>query len=363
MLTFPKPKINVPDYVLASDFDEIMASGQFAEGKFTRSLEDAVSKLYNRPALAISNAGTGLEAVLRFYVEQLDAKKWVVQSNTFYATGAAVVRAGGMATIADCDPETFCLSYDYLNAFSPLFDCGVRVFDGVVLVHIGGSICRDYSKIAAWCSKYSVALVEDAAHALGSTSEEGLMAGFLGAAAVFSFYPTKAVPAGDGGVIVFRNEGLRGYVERYRNYSKYSVDKNVMYDRSMFGTNFRISEWNAAIAYRQVRRLPEILERRTSDAVKLMSIVGPPLIGEVGCSNFYKFISKADPAIKKTVGKVYRSEDQLHKSLPSSNYVEVATRYPGCDKIAASHICLPLGEDHWADVPTGDLEKWLTDES
>src|SRR5262249_40029487 len=144
----------------------------------------------------------------------------LVPTNTFFATAAAVVHAGGRPVLLDMDPETF----------------GIRPEDvekaltgstaGVVAVHIGGLVSPRLGELAELARRQGIWLVEDAAHAHGSL-HDGVTAGAFGIAASFSFYPTKVMTSAEGGMIVTSDDRLDAEARIYRDQGKASFTQNA----------------------------------------------------------------------------------------------------------------------------------------
>jgi dTDP-4-amino-4,6-dideoxygalactose transaminase len=343
-----KLTIGVPKATLHQAWDEIYDSGQFAEGKYTRLFEDSVAELYSdQVAVAFNSAGTALESMLSYYCAH-GKTRWLVAGNTFYASASSVLMAGGSVWLADSNPIDFCLDAAALAQ--------AQNIDGVVLTHVGGPLSLHYQEIAAWCREQNLLLVEDAAHAFGTVDEHGWRAGDLGNATVFSFYPTKAVPVGDAGIALTGNPELARWLQEIRNYSKKLGPGPVVHRQDVLGQNYRVSEWNAAIGYHQVKRLSEILELRQSDAYKLAQIV-PPLIDRGKHSNWYKYIVPATVKAQQQTGKVYRAEDQIQNCL--DGWVVAKAPLPGCRMIAQSHNCLPVGEGVYRRMSKDRIVKTL----
>src|SRR5262249_60903844 len=118
------------------------------------------------------------------------------------APAAAVLHAGGTPRFADVDPDTLALSAGTVEAALS------ENVAGVVIVHIGGLISPEVETIRKVCDARGLFLVEDAAHAHGS-SLDGRPAGSFGVAGAFSFYPTKVMTTGEGGMIVIADERIR----------------------------------------------------------------------------------------------------------------------------------------------------------
>jgi perosamine synthetase len=298
-----KPVIGVDRSRLHALWDQVLDSGHFADGRMTREFEHAVENRYNQHAAAFNSAGSALEALVAYHVHR-GRRTWAVQGNTFYATAAAIERAGGVVYVID-------------------------------------------SHMVLW---------EDAAHCFGVGLHDGTKPGDLSDGAVFSFFPTKAVPIGDGGMAISRFKNSVDWCKHYRSYAKKEHVSPVEYDPRMLGSNFRISEFNAAIGMLQVARIDEILEKRNYDAACLREIVHP-LLGNTDPTNWYKYIVPSDFPARRTTGAVYRAEDQIQNCLPIMRHGNDA--FPGCELIAKNHKCLPIGEAFYAGMSQSDLRQWL----
>lgn len=338
-------KINLHRAKLFDAFNSIIDNGVLTEGMYLRKLEAEVERRYGMHAIAYNSAGTGLFATL--LALKLPARARVAVSvNTFYATGAMIREAGYTPVLIDADSLDFCMSVHDLQDVHKTF-----ALDAVVLTHVGGSLARRYEELAKFCRQNKLPLVEDAAHAFGTGVFTGRVAGKLGTAAIFSFYPTKAVPAGDGGMIVTKDAELAETLRRLRNYGKHKDLTGVIrYDR---GFNFRMDEWTAAVAFFQVERLNEILNLRTEAAMALRPIVKPLLDDPE--TNWYKYIAPASFPAFKTTGKVYARTDQL----PAALGLVATRRFPQAELIADSHICLPIDEGLYQGYSTDHIEEWL----
>src|SRR5438552_17641876 len=120
-----------------------------------------------------------------------------------------------------------------------------------MMVHIGGLISPDILAVRQLCERRGLFLLEDAAHAHGS-SYDGLLAGSFGVAGTFSFYPTKVITAGEGGMIVTADERLRDEAVVYRDQGKAGF---LGGEHIRLGAAWRMSEVHAAIALVHLRRL------------------------------------------------------------------------------------------------------------
>src|SRR5947199_6775730 len=120
----------------------------------------------------------------------------------------------------------------------------------VFLVHIGGHIAFDSERIAGWCRDNGVFLIEDCAHAHGA-DWNGRRPGSFGDAGLWSFYATKTISTGEGGMLVSRHPELIEFARKFRNYGKP--------DYGVHGLGLRMSEFGAALGLVQTERMAEIV--------------------------------------------------------------------------------------------------------
>src|SRR2546423_4741323 len=224
-------------------WDSILRGQQWSEGEWTARFEEAWSGWSGLPAGALRGWTGGALAALEF--AGVRGETVLCPSNTFMATPLAVIGAGGGVEFVDCNREDLCMSFA---------DFERKVAEhhprAAVLVHIGGHIAFDSERIAELCRSEGIFLIEDCAHAHGA-SWDGRKPGSFGDAGVYSFYATKTVSTGEGGVLVSRNDDLLDYARGFRNYGKP--------DYTVPGLNFRMSEFTAALAAVQTERLDEIV--------------------------------------------------------------------------------------------------------
>ncbi len=344
---------------IATAITEILASGVLTLGPYTRAFEGAFAAAHHAShAVATSSGTSALEILLRSL--NVAGRDVIVPANTFYATAAAVISAGGRPVFADIDASTFALSPRTVSAaLTP--DTAA-----VVLVHIGGLITPAAGELAELCRGARVDLVEDAAHAHGATFD-GQFAGSFGIAAAFSFYPTKVVTSGEGGMIVTSCGELADEARIYRDQGKGSFGAN---HHIRHGYAWRMSEQNAVTGLIHLRAMASSIDRRREVAARynagLAAGAGAagagdqplqPLAEPAGCvSNIYKYIAVLDPAIDRSwyrdrlatrhdvrlAGEVY--DLPLHLQPIFKEYA-LGTSLPVAEDLCTRHICLPVHSD------------------
>jgi len=298
-------------------WDKIIESQKWTEGYFTALFEKKWNIYNNLHSVAFGSWSGGALAAMRYF--QLVGQTVLCPSNTFMATPLAIVNSGAKVQFVDCNKTDLCMSYDDFKIKAEKYHPAA-----VWVVHIGGHIAFDIEKIAEYCKKNNIILLEDCAHAHGA-SWNGKRPGEWGDAGVYSFYPTKTISTGEGGMLVSIHKELIEFAKRFRNYGKP--------DYKVSGLNLRISEFSAAIGVVEVDRLQEIVEYKNEYAQKLDSKFKNRLILPKGMiSGYYKYIVFEE--IEKSTGKVY--DNPCHRIMKHD------VDLPNTDWVAKNHWCVPI---------------------
>ncbi len=176
----------------------------------------------------------------------------IVPPFTFVATVEAVLLAGAVPIFAEID-ETLCL------AAGSLAEKTSERTRAVIPVHMCGAMAR-IDAIAEFCRENDLVLIEDACQSLGA-SFRGKAAGTFGRAGCFSFDPVKTVTCGEGGAVVTDEESVYRAAEAFADHGHDHIGNDRgKEDHPICGTNFRISELNAAVGLAQLEKLDRMLE-------------------------------------------------------------------------------------------------------
>jgi perosamine synthetase len=324
---------------IAAATAEILTSGTLTLGPYTRMFEAAFAAAHSPSgiapphAVAVSSGTAALEISLRAI--GVTGRDVIVPANTFFATAEAALRAGGRPVFADIDAETFALSPATLEA--ALTPQTVAV----VVVHIGGLITPHVQELATMCADRGIVLVEDAAHAHGA-SYDGRFAGSFGVSAGYSFFPTKVVTCGEGGMIVTSSDDVEQQARIYRDQGKAAVTGLV-----------------------HLRRMAGFIEHRRAVAAQYDAALGrldglDPLVEPPGCrTNFYKYIAVLPSGADRAAFKQKLAEDHavrlagevydlpLHRQPVFAEFA--GPSLPVAEDLSARHICLPIHSDMTAD--------------
>lgn len=177
---------------------------------------------------------------------------------TIISCALAVLRAGGIPVLVDCDPETYCM--DPVQVASAV----TSRTRAIMPVHIYGHPV-DMDPLLDLAARHGLAIVEDAAEAHGceyrsqrSGAGEWRRCGGIGTASVFSFYANKLVTTGEGGMVLTDSDEFAARCRSLRNLYM-TVPRFV---HAELGHNYRLTNLQAAMGVAQVERMPEILERK-----------------------------------------------------------------------------------------------------
>lgn len=332
---------------IAQKIIEVLSSGHLTLGKYGAMFEQAFANLCGcQHAVAVSSGTSALEIVMRTL--NIKGKEVLISTNTFFATAAAVIHAGGTPLFVDMEPEAFAISPEELaRHITPKTV-------GVIIVHIGGIVTPRIREIQDFCRRKGIWLVEDAAHAHGS-SFDGMMAGALGIASAFSFYATKVMTTAEGGMIVTNDGRIAEEARIYRDQGKASFKRN---SHVRLGYNWRMSEPHAIIGLRHLDRLASMISNRRriaaiyDEGLQSLRNLKPLKISSGTFCNYYKYIAllrnDSDRGVIKEklrkrhgvslAGEVY--EEPLHRQPIFRHYIRSPLII--ADEYCARHICLPV---------------------
>jgi len=321
---------------------KIFDEGFFSDHTYVKKFEQAFKKKYNcKYTLATSSGTSALEIILRAL--EIKNKEVLVNSNTFIATGHAITNAGGEIVPVDLDMKYFLMSPEDLERKIN------RKTGAVVIVHIGGMITPNIDKIIKICRKFNVPLIEDAAQAQGS-KYKNIYAGNFGIAGAISFFTTKVMTTGEGGMIMTRSKTLHKKIYSLR---RFGMKKNKIFHDKISG-NFKLSEFSALLGIIELKRINKRIKKRNKlakiyiknlDNLKFLSLKSK---GKFYCNHYKQIIisdikrSKIEKFLRKKkislTGGVYNIP--LHRQPVYKNYLK-CYKLPVTDYFCDKHFCPP----------------------
>jgi dTDP-4-amino-4,6-dideoxygalactose transaminase len=333
------------------EFESILQSGMMSHASLDniQEFEKGSRELAGtKHAIAVNNGTTALQ--IAYEALGIRDKKILIPVNTFGATINAALMQGGKPVLVDTSPETLSPSLDQIKAAVEKYSD----IEFLVLVHIGGVITPEIEEIKTFCDEKGITLIEDAAHAHGSTFN-GKHAGSWGKVATLSYFGTKVISsAGEGGMILTNDDEIAEKAQIMRNHGMKGME------HVMWGINGRLPEALALAGHLQTKALPEFLKVRQRVAQMFdkglaeNDFIEPFLVPEGVISNFYKYVVSPklegfDRALLKKLmkenhgvslsGEVY--EVLLHQHPFLQGKFE-GGHFSQAEKFAKEHFCLPV---------------------
>lgn len=235
-------------------------------GPSLRKFEENIGRFIGtRYATGVSNATQALHlSVSALGIGPGD--QVIVPTFTFAATANAATYCGAEPVLADVDYETFNLSVDSIKKNL------TKRTKAIICVHYGGQAC-DMDEIMKLAKKNHLHVIEDCAHALGSVYKNRLC-GSIGRTGCFSFYPTKIITTGEGGMITTSDPKIQRQLSILRSqgvdmqYTDREKSGQWRYDVVELGYNYRLDEIRSSLGLSQIKRIGEINKRRMHIAKK-----------------------------------------------------------------------------------------------
>lgn len=236
-----------------SEVVKVLKSGELSQGKWVEDFEKEFANFtHTKFAIATSNGTTALHlSLLVLGIKEGD--EVITTPFTFIASVNAILYVGAKPIFVDIDPKTFNINPDLIE------EKITSKTRAILPVHLFG-FPADMAKILKIAKKHNLLILEDAAQAHGSKIDNQVVGSF-GELAAFSFYPTKNITTGEGGMITTNNENLTRRLRMLRNHG---MEKRYHHD--VLGFNFRMTNIAAAIGIRQLKKINDFNKKRIENA-------------------------------------------------------------------------------------------------
>lgn len=253
---------------------DVLRGGMLTQGPAVEAFERGVAEYVGvKYAIAVSS-GTAALHLAALAAGVGPGKSLITSPITFVASANAALYAGGRPAFADIDPQTVNLSPESLKQALKI-NPDARA---VIPVHFAGLPC-DMPAIKALADQAGVAVIEDAAHALGAQYPDGQRVGCCAHSlmTIFSFHPVKAIAAGEGGMITTNDESVYRKLIRLRSHGINKLDDPFQspeqamtngevnpwyYEMQDLGYHFRITDIQCALGLSQLKKLDAFIARR-----------------------------------------------------------------------------------------------------
>ncbi|TLS38498.1 DegT/DnrJ/EryC1/StrS family aminotransferase [Pseudalkalibacillus caeni] len=273
-----------------SSLEEVMSGARFILGDNVKKLEKDVAEYSNaNHGIGVANGSDALHiSLLGCGVEPGD--EVIAPAFTFFATAGAIARIGAVPVFVDIDPKTFNIDPAKIE------EAVTEKTKAIIPVHLYGQMA-DMEPIAEIAKKHNLAIVEDAAQAIGA-EYKGKKVGELGTTATYSFFPTKNLGAyGDAGMIITDDEEVGEKMRVIRVHGS-----KPKYYHHVLGYNSRLDELQAAVLNVKFPHLNEWNKKRRENAAyytkllheKLGDKVTTPYVEEHNYHIFHQYTIRVD---------------------------------------------------------------------
>lgn len=279
----------------------VMKSGNLSQGPEVKRFEEEFSRFVNEQECVAVNSGTSALHLALLSLGIGPGDEVLVPSFTFAASANAISLTGAEPKFVDVCEKTFCIDPD---AIVKLINHRTRA---ILVVHLYG-LPADMIAISEIATRHKLIVIEDAAQAhLASINQKPV--GTFGDAAAFSFYPTKNMTSGEGGMVVFKDPSHARTARLLRNQG---MEKK--YENELVGFNLRMTDIHAAIGLVQIKKLKSNTLKRQENArclsERLGSVVETPIIPDGYSHVFHQYTIR-----------VRNNRDQVQSELKSAGIV------------------------------------------
>lgn len=260
-----------PDWPIYDDLErealnEVLESRDWwrTEGSKTLAFEKSFAEYHQaKHGIAVTNGTHAIEVALAA-MGIGPGDEVIVPNATFVATASAVLFAGALPVLVDVSADSYCIDPELAEA---AINERTRA---IIAVHMGGRPA-DLDQLEAVARKYDLTLLEDAAHAHGS-EWRGQKVGTFGIGGTFSFQASKTMTAGEGGMIISNDDDFERQARSTHDCGR--MPGEWFYSHYIYGSNYRLSEWQGAVLLAQLTRLDEQTARRHENGRLLDRLLG-----------------------------------------------------------------------------------------
>ncbi len=300
-----------------SSVSEVIKSGWVTTGPRVREFEQRICKLTEtRYAAAVSSGTAGLFLALKA-LSIGKGDEVITTSFTMVATIEAILHTGAKPVLADIDPAT--LNIDFQSVKKKI----TKKTKAIITVDIAGWPC-EYRALKKLARENNLYLIDDAAHALGSRYRNKPV-GSIADLSVFSFYPTKNITSGEGGMVVSNSKRV---IEKIRHLSLHAMSSsgwkrysggNWKYDITDLGYKFNLSDLSAGLALGQLKRFGTLQNKRKILAGRYRKNLGElsdyielPFENKISIHAWHLFIIKLNLSKLKITRDKFIAEMEKH---------------------------------------------------
>jgi len=257
-MKFIKVAIPITGEEEVSAVREVILSGKFISGEKVKQFEHNFAEYIGVKYAAAVNSGTAALHVALACLNIGNGDEVIVPPMTFMSTITSVLHQNATPVFADIDKNNFCISPEEIERKI------TNKTKAIIPVHLYGNSAQ-MDKIMEIAKKYGIYVIEDCAQAHG-TEYRGKKVGSFGDIAAFSFFATKHITTGEGGIIISDNEQWINKAKIIRSHGMINRDDHVC-----LGYNYRMTEIAAALGLVQLKKIEEFNSKRIENTLHILN--------------------------------------------------------------------------------------------
>lgn len=346
---------------------EVLDSGYLTEGPVTREFENKLKKYLGCDYLhTVTSATTGLEIALRA-LDIGPGDEVIVPDYTYPATASVIAIVGAKAIIVDVSKEDMLLNFSALEAAIN------KNTKAIIPVSLFGAPL-DYERLNAIKEKYNLYIVEDAACSIGA-QYKGVKVGNQADITVFSLHPRKFITTGEGGVVTTNNKKWGDWINSYKHFGmdmtgagREGIHFNII------GTNYKLTNIQAAVGLGQLVNIDKLLEKRISlannyktlvkkiDSIKLPKVLNPKPNCQHSFQTYIVYIEDRDRVMREMRNKGIEVQIgsyslHMHNAFNNNPGVEIIGNLSNSKWCFEHALALPLYNDLTLDLQIKIIEE------
>ncbi len=347
---FPEKDIDL----ILTEFREILSgNGMLTKGPKSKEFEAKYAEYVgSKYAISTNSCTTALEIVLKS-IGLKENDEVIVPTQTFIATGSCVITCGGKVVFCDSD-ENFLLDIEDLKK-----KINYKT-KAVIIVHFAGLIHPRIFELKKYLNERGIYLIEDCAHSNGANIN-GIMSGNIGDFGCHSFYSTKIMTTGEGGMITTNDEEYYFLCSSYRSIGIDTKSNVEIFNH--IGSNNRMPEFESILGIHQLKHLNEFVNHRNIIATTYINelrileennLIRFQKVTENTVHSYWKFIIFLE---SKNISRNELKEILIHKGLnieapyqplmhkqPIFKELNADLNFslPNAERLIKTHFCLPI---------------------
>ena len=288
----------------------VLASGKLVQGEQVRAFESAFAGYIGAKYAVAVNSGTAALHLALLAAGIQEGDEVITSPFTFIASASSILMAGAIPVFCDIDKNTY-------NIDPAALESSITVRTKAILaVHLFGLPC-DMSELSRVAAAHELILIEDCAQSHGA-EWDGKRTGSYGNAGCFSFYGTKNMTCGEGGMLVTDDEDVAARSRQLRNHGQ-----TAKYVHEVLGWNYRMTDIAAAIGLCQLRKLTRFNAQRVANSEFLNDLIGDvegiavPTCSERATHVFHQYTMQVLPEFGHSRDEVieYLSSADVHAGV------------------------------------------------